>query len=187
MATPPEPPIGREAAAAAPYPKELESLERLRDGALVALRPIRPEDEPLLHDLAAHMTPEDLRLRFFAPMHDIPHTLAVRLTHLDYDREMALAAMHEKTVLGIARYAAGSDRGAAEYAIAVRSDWKGRGLGYLLMQRLIEVARQRGIGELTGIVLRENKPMLARCREFGFALTADPADASVVRVAKSLR
>lgn len=170
------------------YPKELESTERLRDGTLVSLRPIGPDDEPLLHDLAAHMTPEDRRLRFFAPMHDIPHTLAVRLTHLDYDREMALAAMHEGTVLGIARYAATDpERASAEYAIAVRSDWKGRGLGYLLMQRLIDVAQLRGIGELTGIVLRENKPMLLMSREFGFTPASDPADASVVRVTKPLR
>ena len=156
----------------------------LRDGTRVALRPIQPEDEPLLHDLAAHMTPEDLRLRFFVPVHGISHVLAARLTQIDYDREMALVATHDGTALGIVRYFADPDRLRAEYAVAVRSDWKGRGVGYLLMNRLIAIARERGIGELTGEVLRENGPMLAMCRELGFAIAADPADPSIVHVRK---
>ena len=172
--------------AIAPYPRELASSARLRDGTAVALRPIRPEDEPLLHDLAAHMTREDLRLRFFAPVHGISHGLAARLTQIDYDREMAIVAMQDATALGIARYFADPDRLAAEYAVAVRSDWKGRGVGYLLMRRLIEVAREAGIGELVGSVLRDNGPMLAMCRELGFSLATDPADAAVVRVRKLL-
>ncbi|HEX2150581.1 MAG TPA: GNAT family N-acetyltransferase, partial [Stellaceae bacterium] len=90
------------------------------------------------------------------------------------------------TVLGIARYFADPDRLRAEYAVAVRSDWKGRGIGYVLMQRLIEIARQYGIGELVGDVLRENEPMLAMCRELGFAIRADPNDAALVRVRKKL-
>ncbi len=172
--------------AIAPYPKELESSERLRDGTLVELRPVQPEDEPLLHDLAVNMTPEDLRLRFFAPVRGISHALAARLTQIDYDREMALVARHEGTVLGIARYFADPDRLAAEYAIAVRSDWKGRGVGYLLMTRLIEIARNYGIGELIGEVLRENGPMLAMCRELGFVVSAGADDPSLVRVRKKL-
>jgi acetyltransferase len=172
--------------AIAPYPQELESAERLRDGTPVGLRPIQPEDEPLLHDLAAHMTPEDLRLRFFVPVHGISHALAARLTQIDYDREMALVATDAGTALGIARYFADPDRLSAEYAVAVRSDWKGRGVGYLLMTRLIDIARRRGIGELTGEVLRENAPMLAMCRELGFAITAGRADPSIVHVKKPL-
>ncbi len=169
-----------------PYPKELASTEKLLDGAEIELRPIRPEDEKLLHDLAAHMTPEDLRLRFFVPMHGISHALAVRLTQIDYDREMALAALYDGTVLGIARYVADPDRLSAEYAIAVRSDWHGRGVGYVLMNRLIAIARQRGVGELVGEVLRENRPMLAMCRELGFAVSPDPAEPNAVRVRKTL-
>jgi acetyltransferase len=171
---------------AASYPREFESEERLRDGATVAVRPIRLEDEPLLHDLAAHMTPEDLRLRFFAPMHGISPKLAALLIRLDYDRDMALVATEGGAALGIARYFADPDRRSAEYAVAVRSDWKGRGVGYLLMTRLIEAARRRGIGELVGEVLRENAPMLAMCRELGFAASFDPADPSLVSVRKPL-
>ena len=78
------------------------------------------------------------------------------------------------------------DRLRAEYAIAVRSDWKGRGVGFLLMTRLIDIARQRGIGELTGEVLRENEPMLQMCRELGFSMVPQPADPAIVLVKKIL-
>jgi acetyltransferase len=172
--------------AIAPYPKGLETRETLPDGTDVALRPIRPEDEPLLHDLTAHMTPEDLRLRFFVPLHGLSHELAARLTQIDYDREMALVALDQGMVLGIARYFADPDRLTAEYAIAVRSDWHGRGVGYLLMRRLIAVARQAGIGELVGEVLHENHTMLAMCRELGFRVATASADPSLVRVTMRL-
>ncbi|HEV8680298.1 MAG TPA: bifunctional acetate--CoA ligase family protein/GNAT family N-acetyltransferase, partial [Stellaceae bacterium] len=172
--------------AIAPYPKELQSAGRLRDGTEVELRPVQPEDEPLLHELAAHMSREDLRLRFFTPVRGLSHTVAARLTQIDYDREMALVAMHDGTMLGIAHFFADPDRLSAEYAIAVRSDWQGRGVGYLLMSRLIEVARQTGIGELVGEVLRENTAMLEMCRELGFAVSSDPTDANLVLVRKSL-
>ena len=150
------------------------------------MRPVRPEDEPLLHDLAAHMSPEDLRLRFFTPVRGLTHAVAARLTQIDYDREMALLAQHDGAALGIAHFFADPDRQSAEYAIAVRSDWQGRGVGYLLMTRLIDIARQRGIGELVGEVLRENGPMLEMCRALGFAITSDPDDEAVVRVRKPL-
>ena len=172
--------------AIAPYPKHLESAEPTRDGTVVELRPVRPEDEPLLHDLAAHMSPEDLRLRFFTPVRGLTHAVAARLTQIDYDREMALLAQHEGIVLGIAHFFADPDRRSAEYAIAVRSDWQGRGVGYLLMTRLIGIARQSGVGELVGEVLRENGPMLAMCRELGFAVAPDPDDEARLRVRKSL-
>ncbi|MFZ2008305.1 MAG: GNAT family N-acetyltransferase [Stellaceae bacterium] len=168
------------------YPKHLETIGTARDGTRIALRPVRPEDEPLLQDLFAHMTREDQRLRFFAPMRELSHKLAERLTHLDYDREMALAALFDASPLGVARYSADPGRAHAEFAIAVRSDWKGRGVGYLLLTRLIEVAREAGIGELFGDVLHENKPMLDMCRGLGFHLTANPSDPSLTTVRKEL-
>ena len=170
----------------APYPTDLENVERLRDGTVLRTRPLRPEDEPILHDLAAHMSEEDLRLRFFTPMRGLSHALAARLSQLDYDREMALLAEFDGTTLGVARFSADPDKLRAEYAISVRSDWKGRGVGYLLMTRLVDVARQRGIGELVGEVLRENAQMLQMCRELGFAVAPDPNDAAVMLVRKQL-
>ena len=172
--------------AIAPYPKELGSAERLRDGTVLRLRPLRPEDEPMLHDLAAHMSHEDLRLRFFTPVQGLTHVVAARLSQLDYDRELALLAEGDGMALGVVHFFADPDKLRAEYAIAVRSDWKGRGVGFLLMNRLIHIARQRGIGELTGEVLRENEPMLQMCRELGFSMVPQPADPAIVLVKKIL-
>lgn len=157
-----------------------------RNGTRIALRPVRPEDEPLLQDLFAHMSPEDQRLRFFAPMRELSHALAARLSQIDDDREMALIAQHDSVPLGVARYTADPDRLRAEYPVAVRSDWKGRGVGYVLMTQLIDVARAAGIGELFGDVLHENKPMLDMCRTLGFAVIANPSDASLTSVRKQL-
>jgi acetyltransferase len=145
---------------------------------------VRPEDEPLLHELAGHMSPDDLRLRFFTPFRGLTHAVAARLSQIDFDREMALLALHNGVLLGVAHFFADPDRQRAEYAIAVRTDWKGRGVGYLLMSRLIDIARQFGVGELIGEVLRENGPMLQMCLALGFTVEQDPEEVAVVRVRK---
>jgi len=172
--------------AIAPYPKYLESTGTARDGTPIDLRPVRPEDEPLLQDLLAHMSREDIRMRFFAPIRELSHALAARLSQIDYDREIAILAQRDGTTLGVARYFADPDRLRAEYAVSVRTDWKGRGVGYLLMNRLIEVARQAGIGELVGEVLAENGPMLDMCLGLGFTVAPEPNDATLMVVRKPL-
>src|SRR6476660_7048921 len=149
--------------------KRLKSTGITLDGTPIALRPLLPEDEPALQDLFAHMSREDVRLRFFTPR-----------------RELALVAQHEGMTLGVARCSADPDRRSAEFAVAVRSDWHGRGVGQLLMARLIEVAQQSGISELVGLVLHENKPMLKMCRKLGFSIAPEPNDATALRVRKSL-
>ena len=170
-----------------PYPKELEGYAALRDGTRVHLRPIRPEDEPGIVDLAAHQSAEDLRMRFFTAMHGISHELAARLTQIDYDREVALVAEPSPgAIWGVARFAADPDNIRAEYAITVRTDLKGHGLGYLLMTRLIEVAKARGLSEIFGEVLRENGPMLKMADELGFIVSPHPDEPDVVRVTKRL-
>jgi len=171
-----------------PYPQELETSADLPDGTKLALRPIRPEDEPLLQDIAHHMNAEDLRLRFFAPVKSITHQLAARLTQIDYDREMAIIALGDGgcTALGIARFAADPDNRRAEYAIGIRSDWQRRGLGRMLMERIMGIASARGIPEMFGDVLRENKPMLDLNRRLGFALEDHPDDPDILRVKKTL-
>jgi acetyltransferase len=146
-------------------PNELQSAEKLPDGPIVRLRPVRSGDEALLQDLAAHMSLEDMRFRFFAGMRGLSDELAARLSHIDDDRGAALLALAERAdkVLGVARFAADLDYRSAEFAIAVRSDWKRHGLGHLLMTRLIDLARQRGIHQLAGQVLPENATMLQLC------------------------
>jgi acetyltransferase len=174
--------------AISPYPKEFESTATLRDGTVIRLRPVRPEDEPLLQDLARHMNADDLRLRFFTPVTTLSHQLLARLSQIDYDRAMALIARLavEGTALGIVRFAADPDNRRAEFAVSVRSDWKGRGLGYLLLTRIIEVARQRGLGEIFGEVLRENDAMLRVARALGFSVAAHPQEAHLLRLTKPL-
>ena len=171
-----------------PYPKELESVAKLPDGTRVHLRPVRPEDEPAIIAFAAQQSPQDLRMRFFTPMRGISHDLAARLTQIDYDREVALVAepAERGAICGVVRFAADPDNIRAEYAIAVRTDMKGRGLGYLLMTRLLEVAKARGLSEIFGEVLHENTAMLRMARELGFTATPHPEEADVVHVMKRL-
>jgi acetyltransferase len=172
-----------------PQQEQLESREKLPDGTVIRLRSIRPEDERLLQDLAARMSPEDMRLRFLAAVQGLSHELAARLSHLDRDRDLALLAFAEgaEELLGVARFSAVPDNGAAEFAIAVRTDWKGHGLGHLLMVRIIKQARQRCINELVGEVLPENAAMLQLCREFGFAIGIGPGDPRLRWVSKALQ
>lgn len=171
-----------------PYPKELESDGRLPDGTPLHLRPVRPEDEPALIALVERMAPVDLRMRFFTPMKSLTHELAAKLTQIDYDREVALVAEPPGggEIWGVARFSADPDGVRAEYAIVVRSDLKGHGLGYLLMVRLTAVAKARGLQELFGNVLRQNEPMLAMASELGFETTNHPEEPDVVLVTKRL-
>ncbi len=156
-----------------PYPKELEHREQVEGMGRVLLRPVKPEDAPALAHFFEQLSPEDMRLRFFTAMRALPPTLLARLTQIDYDREMAFLLVEKKTgeILGGSRYSADPDNTRAEFAISVRSDLKGRGLGRLLMQRLIAYARKRGTSEMFGDVLEENGRMLALCRELGFTIT----------------
>jgi acetyltransferase len=175
-----------------PYPSELQEKITLADGTVLLLRPVRPEDEPGFHEGFKRLTPRDIRMRFFASMKTLPHTLAARLTQIDYDREMALIAVtlgpDEREpvgggeVLGVVRIAADPDNRRAEYAVIVRSDVQQRGLGRILMDRIIAYARRRGIGEIFGHVLEENTGMLEMCRHLGFSLTAVPDEPGLVRV-----
>jgi acetyltransferase len=170
-------------------PEQLESSEKLPDGTVIRLRSVRPEDGRLLQDLAAHMSPEDMRLRFLAPMRGLTRQLAARLSHIDRYRDLALLALAEgaEEVLGVARFSADPGKRSAEFALAVRTDWKGRGLGHLLMVRLTRLARQRGIDELVGEVLPENAAMLQLCREFGFTIGIGPGDPKLRLVSKALQ
>jgi acetyltransferase len=160
--------------------------ERLRDGTTLRIRPLRPEDRPILHDIAAHMSQEDLRLRFFTPVKGLTEAVAARLSQLDNHRELALLAERDGMAVAVAHFFADPDKSRAEFAIAVRSDWKRRGVGYLLMTRLIDIARQGDIGEFVAEVLRENEPMLQMCRKLGFAIVPEPADLAIMLVKKRL-
>ena len=166
-----------------PYPKELERREHLSSIGNLKLRPIRPEDAPLLAQLIADLKPEDARFRFFTPVRSFDPSALARFTQIDYDREMAFVAFAEvqpDRLLAVARLAADPDNVRAEFAIVVRSDMHRRGLGRLLLAHLIEYARSRGISELFGDVLAENRPMLALCSQLGFT-TSTTESSDVLR------
>jgi len=171
-----------------PYPTEWERHVRLPDGTPVFVRPVRPEDEPLYGPFFAAVSREDLRLRFFAPVKSFSHAFIARFTQIDYARAMAFIALKEATgeMLGVVRLHADANYDCGEYAVLVRSDLKSRGLGWLLMQMIIEYARTEGIRSIEGQVLRENTTMLKMCRELKFEITSDPQEADVLVVRLSL-
>jgi len=167
-----------------PYPKEWVKAVALQGGARVLLRPVRPEDEPLYRDFFPLVTAEDLRLRFFGAVKDFDHGFIARLTQLDYARSMAFLAIDEATgaMLGVVRLHANSAYDRGEFAILVRSDLKGHGLGWILMEHMIDYARAEGIEFIEGQVLPENVTMLTMCRHLGFAIAQDPNDSKVMLV-----
>ena len=175
-------------AAVRPYPSQWQRHIEVKDGQRVFVRPIRPEDEPLIHEFLRHVTPEDLRLRFFAPMKEFTHQFIARLTQLDYARAMAFVAFDEaaRDLVGVVRIHSDSIYQSGEYAILLRSDLKGRGLGWALMQMIIEYARSEGLKVISGDVLAENTVMLAMCRSFGFEVKSDPLEHSICNVRLAL-
>lgn len=174
-----------------PYPKELEETLTLSDGQKLFLRPVRPEDEPAFQALFARLSRDEIRLRFLHAMKILSHTMAARLTQIDYDREMALVLCaptprKEPELFGVVRIAADPDNERAEFAILLRGDMTGLGLGPMLMRRIIDYARKRGIREVFGEVLSENRPMLRICEAFGFKKRRDPHEPDVVMVSLAL-
>lgn len=166
------------------YPSQWERHLQVKDGWRLFARPIRPEDEPLIHELLKRVTTEDLRLRFFAPMKEFTHEFIARLTQLDYARAMAFVAFDEETneLVGVVRIHSDSIYESGEYAILLRSDLKGRGLGWALMQLIIEYAKSEGLKMISGDVLQENTIMLDMCRSLGFEVKADPTEHDLCNV-----
>jgi acetyltransferase len=175
-----------------PYPKELEECFSLPDGREFLIRPILPEDEPPLQALVRRTPPEDLRMRFFQPLRELPHTLAARLTQIDYNREMALVVTApdlpgKADIYGVVRVNADPDNDKAEYAILVDHNMTGLGLGPMLMRRIINYARAAGTREIVGEVLHENDRMLRINEMLGFTLSRCPDDPELVLVSLKLQ
>jgi acetyltransferase len=170
-----------------PYPSQWQLETDLPGIGRLRIRPIRPEDEVLYQEFFSHVTDQDRRLRFFGAGVDLSHGFLARLTQIDYAREMAFVALAESgALLGVARLVADPDYTRGEYAILVRSDLKGRGLGWRLMQHLIDYARSEGLAEVHGSVLTENTTMLDMCQQLRFRLEAEPGDGSVRKVVLKL-
>lgn len=171
-----------------PYPTEWEAHVTLPDGRPVFLRPTRPEDEGRYIDFFSKMTAEDLRLRFFQRVHDLGHAFVARLTQIDYARAMAFIALDPASgdMLGGVRLHGDPNGEDGEYAVSVRSDLKGIGLGWVLMSQIIRYAGSEGYRRIHGEVLRENRQMLQMCERLGFRRTPDPESPEIVRVSLDL-
>jgi len=156
----------------------------LGDGWRIFVRPIRPDDEHFIRDLLAHVSKEDLRLRFFDSIKEFSDQFIAGLTRIDYARAMAFVALDEarNDILGVVRLYLDKTHETGEYAILLRSDLKGRGLGWALMQRIIEYAKSQGLRRIEGQILQENSVMLKMCRELGFKVKTDAEDGGVCDV-----
>ena len=177
------PPRAAGSLAIRPYPQELEQQLAWRGGTIM-LRPIRPEDAPQHQAFFRALHPDDVRLRFFTAMRELSPAQLAQLTQIDYDRAMAFIATRAGVdgvdeTLGVVRAVADPDNLSAEFAIIVRSDLKGQGLGYLLFQKLVDYFRDHGTGELIGEALSENGGMQKLVRAFG-GTVAPHAEAGMV-------
>jgi len=158
-----------------PYPEELEEWITWQ-GRQVLLRPIRPDDGAQHVEFFNALDPDDVRYRVFARMRELQRSQLARLTQIDYDREMAFIATRERKsgrfeTLGVVRAIADPDNVTAEFAIIVRSDIKGQGLGPILLKKLIDYCRSRGTEELVGEALADNQRVISLAKRFGSAVT----------------
>jgi len=173
-----------------PYPIDLVGEHVLHDGTQLTIRPIRPEDARLEREFVDGLSDRSKYLRFMQPMKSISPQLVSRFTQIDYDREMALIALvatgegHRQVAVG--RYVTYPDGRTCEFAIAVGDDWHNRGIATELLRRLIDVARERRLDVMEGLVLRENQGMLRLAEGLGFTRHRIPDDSTTVRVSLKL-
>lgn len=175
---------GRNTLAIRPYPTELEEGAWLKDQSHVLLRPIRPEDEPAHKQFVLKVSDEDRYKRFFADVGELGHEELARMTQIDYDREMAFVAIGQdrafsQQILGVVRAISNPELSDAEFAILVRSDLKGLGLGKLMMEKIVRYARERGIGQLSGMTMPSNRGMINLAKRLGFKIDIQLEDGVV--------
>jgi RimJ/RimL family protein N-acetyltransferase len=158
-----------------------EAHVTLRDETPALIRRLVAEDAALYPDFLSEVTAADLRLRFFASLREVSPALLDRLIHYDPARAMAFICIDQKSgkMLGVVRLHDDDSGDSAEFAILVRSHLKGHGVGWLLMQHMIEFARHKSLRTVRGEVLAENITMLRMCSELGFRISDDPRDPSV--------
>jgi acetyltransferase len=161
-----------------PYPNQYEMRTVTEGGLEVFIRPIKPEDAPLLRDLLDSLSPQSILFRFFTPRTSFSPDFIARLTQIDYDRDVALVALMTyeggERIIGVARVMTSPRAGAGEFAVTVGDAWQGRGVGARLFERCIAVARQQGIKKFWGMVLPQNTVMLALAKKFGCRVVRVP-------------
>ncbi len=192
MVVTPRAPIGEKYAHMAihPYPKELCRGVQLIDGSEVTIRPIRPEDAIIERDFVNQLSDKAKHFRFMYALKVLTPAMLSRFTQIDYDREMALIAVIKsggrEQEIGVTRYVRNPDGTSCEFAIVVDDEWQGKGLATLLLDYLIDIARQKGIRTMEGTVLRDNKDMLQLAETMGFNIEHDADDPQIMNVARNL-
>jgi acetyltransferase len=182
-----------------PYPSRHEQVWTLRGGDTCLVRPIRPDDAQMLQDLVRSLSPESRYFRFVSSFNELPATMLSRFTLIDYDREMALVAVVNERkkggegslveadrIVGVSRYVITPDQASCEFSLVVAEDMKGRGLGSRLMENIMDAARERGLSEIVGLVLRSNSAMLKLMRGMGFEVKAFAEDPDFAKVTHAL-
>jgi acetyltransferase len=155
-----------------PYPRKHVERWQMASGQEVTLRPIRPEDEPLEFALFDTFSEETYRQRFFGPRLDLSHQEMTQFTNIDYRRTMALVGILEEEgearMIGVARLVMDPTTGTGEYAIVIGDPWQEQGLGEKLTDKMIGIAREKGVHQVRATVLKSNRRMLELCRKMGF-------------------
>lgn len=163
-------------------PDQPRWTEHLRDGTQVLIRPMNRQDGPAEHEFIQALSPEARRFRFLGAVANVSEKLLEQLTDLDYDRDIAFAALFrhdgKDVFAGVSRYSTSRDGSSCECAVTVREEWQNKGLGVILMKHLIEVAKGRGIKRMWSMDSAENTTMSDLARFLGFSSTQDPDDAS---------
>jgi len=165
-----------------PYPEEEESHMVSVDGRPIFIRPVKPEDAPLFTALFKVLSPTTIYYRFFGALKELNPEMLARFTQVDYDREIALVALDEagdkdsKTdkMLGVARIIGDPDGKTGEFAVLVGDAWQGKGIGSSLLGKCLSIAEKQGFIEVHGIVLKENRNMLALGKKLGFEMKREP-------------
>ncbi len=172
-----------------PYPARYEQIWPLRDGSEYLVRPIRPDDAQMLQNLVKGLSQQSRYFRFVSQLAELPPAMLARFTLIDYDREMALVAVKQERVvdedgevsyhehlMGVSRYVTNPDRVSCEFALVVGDEFSGLGLGARLMLSIMEVARDKGLERIEGLVLANNPNMLKLMRRLGFEIRHFPDD-----------
>jgi acetyltransferase len=182
-----------------PYPARHEQVWPLRGGGQYTVRPIHPNDAQMLQDLVQHLSPESRYSRFVSSMRELPPSMLARFTLIDYDREMALVAVlkersaaadgeivETERIVGISQYVTNLDQSSCEFSLVVADDFSGKGLGSRLMESVMDVAREKGLAEIEGLVLAKNPGMLKLMKSLGFAVKPFAEDADFMLVTHTL-
>jgi acetyltransferase len=163
-----------------PYPEEEESHMLGADGRRIFIRPVKPEDAPLFTALFAVLSPTTIYYRFFGHLKELRPEMLARFTQIDYDREIALVAIDEDSqadrMLGVARIIGDPDRRTGEFAVLVGDAWQGRGIGSNLLEKCLSIAEKQGFQTVHGVVLDENRNMLALGKKLGFSIERNAND-----------